>query len=937
MFADQAPDWRAWDPGPHWQESVPRVFGGSEFVSKTCIAQPGVLAELVSSGDLHRRYPPGTLAEAARAIVAGVAGPETLNTQLRAFRRREALRVAWRDLAGWADLDEVMETMSELADACIDAALNRLHTWFCRERGAPIGSGSGEPVALTVLGLGKLGGRELNFSSDVDLIFAYAEEGETDAARPISNHEFFTRLGRALIQTLDAVTAEGYVFRVDLRLRPNGDSGPLVLSFDATEHYYQTHGRDWERYALIKARPVAGAVEAGYRLLERLMPFVYRKYLDYGAIESIRSMKLLIERELSRKGLADNVKLGKGGIREIEFIAQSFQLIRGGRDRGLQDNRLLPTLDRLAQRKVLPAEVCADLRRAYVHLRNVEHRLQMFADQQTHRLPKDDLQRARVAWATRCASWEATEAAISTTMSAVHGHFENIFTSSDERGEDHTQSSLQDLWQGSLSDAAALRTLRDCGYDDADQAVAVIESFRRSKAYHAHSKYGRERVDRLMPRVIRACAQTDAPVEALGRLIQLIESIGRRSAYLALLVENPLALTQLVKLCAASRWVSSWISRYPILLDELLDPISVEKTGTAEALETELTQLLAAVDSEDLDGQMRILREVRHAHVLNVAAADVSGLIDSTQVGIRLSHIAEIILERSVQCVADGLRAKVGAPSAGSGAVEGVHFGVVGYGKLGSRELGYSSDLDIVFLHTGSDPQGMTEGGTRSIPNAQYYGRLGQRIVHVVTTRTAAGSVYDLDMRLRPSGRAGALVTSLEAYREYQLNKAWTWEHQALVRARMVTGPARLREAFEDVRREILTLKRDTESLREDIVSMRHKMMEANDQSTDIDFDLKLGRGGIVDIEFIVQYYVLRWAHAHPELTIPRNNLDLLARLVELELIAPPEESTLASAYSRYLAVDHRCKLAEQPSVIPSSELKSVREEVTDCWAQTFS
>jgi len=932
---EQAPDCLAWSSDQEWRASIPRVFGCSEFVAKACIADPRILKDLVTSGDLRRRHPPSIFTESLGRTLAEVSNETELSAALRKFRRREAVRIAWRDLAGWADLDEVTEAMSELADACIERALERLYAWLCAARGAPIGAVSSAPVGLTVLGLGKLGGRELNFSSDIDLIFAYSEDGETDGPRPISNHEFFTRLGRALIKTLDAVTEDGFVFRVDLRLRPNGDSGPLVLSFDATEHYYQAHGREWERYALVKARSVAGAIEEGNRLLDNLLPFVYRKYLDYGAFESIRSMKNLIERELSRKGMANNIKLGKGGIREIEFIAQSFQLIRGGRDQRLQDNRLLHTLDQLRDSGVLAPSVCAELSQAYVHLRNVEHRLQMLADHQTHRLPTQEVHRARIVWATGSESWERFESAVFTTMQRVHAHFQNIFTTTADRDEDHRIVQLQDLWHGGLDGPAAQAVLREMGYQDAEHTAALIDSLRRGKAYHAHSKYGRERIDRLMPLVIRACAATAAPVEALARLIRLVESIGRRSAYLALLVENPLALTQLVNLCAASSWVSSWISRYPILLDELLDPISAEKAGTRKALDSELAELLASTDSDDLDGQMRALREVRHAHVLKVAAADVSGLIDSAQVGIRLSWIAEIILAYGVRCAQIGLQGKLGAPKLTDNNGE-AHFGVVGYGKLGSMELGYSSDLDIVFLYAGAEPNGMTTGGARSIPNTQYYGRLAQRLVHVLTTRTSAGSAYDLDMRLRPSGRAGALVTSLESYRDYQLNKAWTWEHQALVRARMVTGPEPLHRAFEDVRREVLCLPREAESLRQEIVSMRHKMAVANDQSTDTQFDLKLGRGGIVDIEFIVQYYVLRWAHEYAQLTTPRNNLDLLARLSELGLIPQLEQYELASAYSQYLSIDHRCKLAEQPSIIADPDLKAVRDTVVGYWRQIF-
>ncbi len=920
---------------PTWRDSVPRVWACSDFAANTCIARPALIAELVSSGDLTRRYRAGEVTGKVAAALDQIESEEALLRELRQLRLREALRVAWRDLAGWADLEEVMATMSELADACTHHAVQKLYRWMCEQRGVPT-SGSGDTIGLTVLGLGKLGGGELNFSSDIDLIFAYAEDGETRSDRPITNHEFFTKLGRQLIRALEHITEDGLVFRVDMRLRPNGDSGPLVLSFDATEHYYQTHGRDWERYALIKARVIAGDLEGGERLLDHLRPFVYRKYLDFGAFEAIRSMKGLIERELRRKRVADNIKLGQGGIREIEFIAQSFQLIRGGRDRALQSNHLLPTLRYLARSGNLTESAADQLQQAYVFLRTVEHRLQMLADRQTHVLPSDALERARLAYAMGHRSWSEFEPELRRLMRRVHEQFEQVFAAPQNDGEPHAPTLMQDLWSGALDQGAALKALAEAGYTNPETAWQILRGLRSGKVYQAHSKYGRERLDRLMPMLISAAGLSERSNDTLARLIRLIEAVGRRSVYLALLFENPLALSQLVKLSAASDWISAWISKHPLLLDELLDPISSEAASSPPDIALELNERLAQIETGDLESQMEVLREIRNAHVLRVAAADVSGLIDWTTVGRRLCAIAEVVLEAVTQVAMAGLQQRFGAPTAPAGSDRAPQFGIVAYGKLGSLELGYNSDLDLIFVHEGAAPHGLTEGGARQISNEQYYGRLAQRIVHILTTRTPSGELYEIDMRLRPSGRAGTLVTSIDAFRSYQLQSAWTWEHQALVRARPVTGVPELRASFEQARKELLTMARDPEALRRDVNAMRDRMIAANDRSDEQRFDLKLGRGGIVDIEFIVQYYVLRWAHDYPGLTEPRNNIDIIESLARLGLVAEADASVLREVYHRYLATEHRLKLADQPPLIDRTELADERRQITQLWASLF-
>ncbi len=915
------------------QRQLLQVWAGSDFVAKTCLQKPALVSDLMQSGDLDRTYDPGELMRRAATVFANVADMATLQRVMRRFRLRESVRIAWRDLAGMACLDEVMALMTELADCCVQQALDYAYRWMTESMGTPRDKSGGQSVPFIVLGLGKLGGRELNFSSDIDLIFTYGADGETDAQRPISNHQFFTKLGRELISALETRTEDGYVFRVDMRLRPNGRSGPLALSFDATENYYQTHGRGWERYALTKARVVAGDRQAGERLLARLRPFVYRKYLDYGAFESIREMKQLIERELERKDIARNIKLGQGGIREIEFIAQSFQLIRGGREPALQSNRLFEALDQLDSIGALETKVVAELKQAYLFLRNLEHRLQMMHDQQTHMLPLGDDEQTRLAFVTGYSDWSACERRIHEVMQTVHDHFKQVFVTRTE--SQPAVISLQDVWLGAADEDVALQSLAVSGYSDPKTALEQLQAFRHSKAYHAHSNYGRERVDRLMPLLIHQAASTQNPNNTLQRLLQLVETIGRRSAYLMLLVENPLALSQLVRLSAASAWISSWISRYPLLLDELLDPISTSVSVTPESLIGEIQQRLASVSGDDLEDQMEVLREVRQAQTLKVAAADVLEFVTTQDVARQLCVIAEAMLDTVVTLAGNSLRAAYGEPSPVD-EPRRPEFGIVAYGKLGSFELGYHSDLDLVFLHHGATLHGMTVGGDRSLPNQQYYGRLGQRIVHMLTTRTPSGVIYEIDTRLRPSGRSGPLVTALDAYHSYQLQRAWTWEHQALVRARMVNGSEAMKCRFEAIRFEVLTQARDPKALKRDICAMRQKMVDARDRSNDDCFDLKQGIGGIVDIEFIVQYYVLGWAHMHPELTGPRSSLEVLGVLEATGLVSHADYQVLADAYRRYLTTEHRLKLAEQAPLVSGDDLADTRRMVAALWQRFF-
>ncbi len=916
-------------------QRLAHVWACSEFVARACTQDPALLADLIATGELLHRQGPAALAVRVREAAAGADDEAALMRRLRILRRRELVRIAWRDLAGWADLDEVLAELSELGAACIDEALGWLHADLQKRYGTPVGEDSGAAVRMVVLGLGKLGGGELNFSSDVDLIFAYPEGGSTDGARPISNHEFFLQFGRRLIGVLSEKTEDGFVFRVDMRLRPNGSSGELVLSFDAMEQYYQIHGREWERYALIKARVVGGDRAAGEMLLVQLRPFVYRKYLDYGAVEAIREMKVMINRELVRRGMRSNIKQGPGGIREIEFIGQAFQLIRGGREPELQERSILRTLELLAARGHLQAETTVQLEAAYRFLRVTENRLQMVADRQTHQLPQHALEQLRLATAMGFADWQSFIASLRQHMNRVQRHFDQVFAEPRHTRARAGAPALAAVWAGTLERSAALEALARAGFAEPQAVLAQLQALREGLVYTSFSSEGRSRLDRLLPLLLAAAGETPEPTTTLARLVKLIEAIGRRSAYLVLLVENPVALSQLVKLSSASAWIASWISQHPVLLDELLQPAGLYAPAPPTVLETELSERLARVPDDDLEAQMDILREFRHGHVLRVAAADVGPGLPAEEVSRHLCDIAEVVLRRCLQIAYAGLVRRYGAPGGGAGDGPQPGFAVVAYGKLGSLELGYGSDLDMIFLYEAGDASGETSG-PRVVSNEIFFARLGQRLIHILTTRTRAGQLYEVDMRLRPSGQSGPLVTTLSAFRAYQLEQAWTWEHQALVRARAIAGKDELRQAFEQVRREVLGRPRDPERLRAEVTEMRERMRSAQRRHGEESFELKHDRGGIVDIEFMVQYWVLLWAARYPELTRHTDNISILGVLADTGVLAPERAQLLIAAYRHYLATEHRLKLTERKRPIGPAELGGYPQGVAQIWCEVF-
>lgn len=924
-----------------------QVWEASGFVVQSCSRDLGLLPRLIAAGDLERSYLQHELdSQLKDQLVDMVEDDQSLGRVLRQFRRYQMVRIIWRDIAGRAPLAETLEDLSDLADACISQAMQLLYAWACDELGTPRNK-SGDAQQLVVLGMGKLGARELNLSSDIDLIFAYPEAGQTDSERPKTNEQFFIRLSQRLVQVLDKVNADGFVFRVDTRLRPFGNAGPLAMSFDAMESYYASQAREWERYAMIKARVVAGSPTAEKQLMGMLRPFVYRRYLDYGAIESLREMKRLISKELHKKGMEGNIKLGPGGIREIEFIGQAFQLIRGGRDKALQMRPILPVLGLLEERGILPGYVVRELTQAYEFLRMVENRIQAWADKQTHRLPVDDEGRLRLARAMQYPDWTEFSVALEQHRHNVQCHFDMLFTAPQTDGDTEAEQ-LAGVWLNTLDRDDALEALYDAGFGDAAEALRQLVQFRDGHACRALGARGRERINQLMPMLLEAVGQmgiinhsrglpakrhATTNVQALGRVLGLLESIARRTAYIALLVENPIALSQLVRLSGMSPWIARLLIRYPILLDELLDPRRLYSPLKRSELENELAAQMSGLEEDDLESQMDRLRLFAQSNRLRVAAADVTEHIPLMVVSDYLTEIAETVISRVVELAWNELVRRHGRP-AGLGPDE-TGLAVVAYGKLGGIELGYGSDLDIVFLHGIDDPFAVTDGD-KPVAVDVYYARMAQRMIHLFTTRTPSGILYEIDMRLRPNGNSGMLVSSMKTFESYQNQNAWTWEHQALVRARVVAGDPRVDARFEAVRREVLSQPRDLPKLRHDVLEMREKMRGQLDKSKAEQFDLKQGHGGIVDIEFMVQYWVLRWAAQHAELLGWTDNIRLLETLKGLALLSSDLADRLMEAYRVLRAAYHCSALQDQPALIGNDQFETERNLVRQIWHETF-
>ncbi len=863
---------------------------------------------------------------------AQITDDASLKKALRQLRQRVIVRTIYRDLNGLADLQEVLQTTTQLAEITLNTATQYHQTWLQALHGKPVDM-AGNPQHLIIIGMGKLGGGELNVSSDIDLIFAYQEAGETQGENIISNQrlsnqDFFSKLGKKVISALDEVTEDGFVFRVDMRLRPFGSEGVLVSSVDALEEYYQNQGREWERYAWIKGRVVCPQDITLQANIHRLLrPFIFRKYLDYNALASMRGLKLQIHRDVLQKGQSDNIKLGRGGIREIEFIAQVFQLMRGGRDTSLQIKPTLGVLALLKDKGLLPEKTVTELSEAYEFLRNLEHRLMYVDDAQTQELPKTDDAKARIANAMNYEDWTTFLTKLNSYRQNVQQHFDATFTDANTSQQASKDSLVPEksLWAGALNTADAEQALQKLGYTEPGETLRRLNALHQANRYLQLPELSRQRFDALMPHVISLAATMQNPEVTLMRVIDLLESICRRASYLALLAEHAQAMHLVVKLCSSSPWLANYLTQHPILLDELLDTRTLYAAPDFAAMRTDLVKRLAEFEG-DVERQMDTMRHFKHASVFRLAAQDINGELALETLSDYLSALAELILSVSLETIWPYIKGKH---------IEVPKFAVIGYGKLGGKELGYASDLDIIFLYDDEAPEA-----------GEVYARFAQRINNWFNSLTSAGLLYETDLQLRPDGNSGLLVSTVAAFRDYQLNKAWVWEHQAITRARFVAGDSKIGKIFEQIRIEVLTQARDVEKLKTEVLSMREKMRAAQSASSKNSlsqnntemFELKNGAGGIIDVEFLVQFLVLVHAKQHPQLTQNIGNIALLKLLATLNIIDAGSAEKVAVAYREYRKLQHALKLQGAPHTrVEATSARAHMAAVKALWSQVFA
>ncbi|MCC3844922.1 bifunctional [glutamate--ammonia ligase]-adenylyl-L-tyrosine phosphorylase/[glutamate--ammonia-ligase] adenylyltransferase [Vibrio parahaemolyticus] len=855
---------------------------------------------------------------------------------LRQFRNREMVYIAWKDFLHAWTLEESLRHLSQLAEAMIFETYQWQYKICCAEWGTPTNA-EGEAQPMLIIGMGKLGGGELNFSSDIDLIFTYPENGETQGARrSIANAQFFTRLGQRIIKALDQQTFDGFCYRVDMRLRPFGESGPLVMSYAALEDYYQEQGRDWERYAMIKARVMGCEMYPQYQELRKMLrPFVFRRYIDFSAIQSLRRMKSMISSEVRRRGLTNNIKLGAGGIREIEFIAQVFQLIRGGREPSLRNRGLLETLSGIEELALLTPQEVSNLEAAYKYLRQLENLLQAMADKQTQTLPDCDIERLKLATAMQLESWDLLIEQTQQHMNKVHQVFETLIGDDEEDEGSTIARHFHELWDmANKQDVLELILEQDIQVEEPAIFSKAIINFKADLAKKTLGPRGREVLNRLMPKVFDAVfAHPDAQF-GLPRALHLLHNICTRTTYLELLDEHPAALVQLVRLCTASPMISEQLSRYPILLDELIDPQQLYNPIPLDSYRTELRDFLARIPEDDMEQQMEALRQFKQICILRIAAADIAGVLPVMKVSDHLTYLAEAIVEAVVSQAWLQVSEKYGEPTHVKDR-EGKGFAVIGYGKVGGWELGYNSDLDIVFMH--DCLVDVYTDGKKEIDGRQFYLRLAQRIIHIFSTRTASGILYEVDTRLRPSGASGLLVSPIDAFDDYQHQDAWTWEHQALVRARMIYGDEPLAIAFHNTRHDVLCKPRDEQTLKKEVVEMREKMRDHLGGKKSGRFMIKQDVGGITDIEFLAQYLVLNYSHEKPKLTRWCDNVRIYETLIAQGVMEEDQAMQLIRAYTTMRNEIHHRNLLNLDADVVEDKFVAEREWVKQAWNQWFA
>ncbi|ASI69831.1 glutamine-synthetase adenylyltransferase [Diaphorobacter nitroreducens] len=887
---------------------------------------------------LHRRYqaelallPPGvptreTMAQACDALLAR---GHDLGAALRILRQLVMERLITLDCDQAAPLSDITLAVTRLAELALDRACRHARTELDARHGAPLGP-LGQPVQLWIVGMGKLGARELNVSSDIDLIYVYEHEGETagqpDGRGKLSNHEYFARAVKAIYSLVGDTTEHGFVFRVDLALRPHGNSGPPAVSLASLEEYLLVHGREWERFAWLKSRVVAPLDCLGMPNVQALrgvvLPFVFRRYLDYSVFDALRSLHRQIRDHAAKRSAghperANDVKLSRGGIREIEFTVQLLQVVRGGQFPELRCRPTLEALERLARAGLMPQETAEQLAAAYTFLRRVEHRIQYLDDQQTHVLPTrdDDL-----AWIARTLGLNCCD-----FLRALDAHRELVAQEFDILlgGTGHKQCSNGGCGgpraAAAASPAPDLEALLEQLPAKVRERVAEWRTHPRVQGLRDEA---RARLFRIVQRTGRWLAEGQVNEDAAVRLVGWLEPLLRRESYLALLLERPSVHEHLLHLLGAARWPARYMLQHPGVIDELAGDALLSERFVPADFERELGLRLAALQStgeDDDENLLDLLRRAHHAETFRTLARDVERRITVEQVADDLSALADSVLRVTAEWCWGRLRNRHR---------EQPQFAVIGYGKLGGKELGYGSDLDIVFVFDDDDERA-----------PEVYAAFVRKLINWLTVKTGEGDLFEIDTALRPNGNSGLLVTSFQAYADYQQqrgsNTAWTWEHQAMTRARFVMGSEGLHARFDAVRQAVITAPRDAAALRSEIVAMRERVRSAHPAPAD-QFDVKHSPGGMVDAEFAVQYLVLAHSAAHPELQGNVGNIALLQRAEAAGLLPAGVGRAAADAYRTLRHVQHRARLNEEPTRVPPETLAAEQGAVRALWRAVF-
>jgi glutamate-ammonia-ligase adenylyltransferase len=923
-----------WQPVVDYMESHRISDAAREKIERLAIASPYALAQLQRQPELIEQLSELAEFELDARVIELEEGEkidiDQVKRQLRLYRHRKLLEIMYLDVVAENPLQTTLLQLSDLADQLVRSALDICQRQLSAKHGQPVET-NGEPMELNIIAMGKLGGRELNFSSDIDLICCYDGDGELSGYGQLSYQEYFSRVTRLLTQLLSDTTADGFVYRVDLRLRPWGESGPVVLNHSALEHYYQLHGREWEQYAMIKARIISGSEASRRSLAAMLRPFIYRKYLDYRVFDGLATLKAKIDAQAKSRGMRVNIKVGQGGIREIEFFVQAFQILRGGRNHELQCSGIFDAFEALRKHGFVDGDSLERLRAAYCYLRLLENRIQMFDDQQTHDLPDDPGQQQRIAATMGFADWNAVLEQLQLHRRQVGACFNDLFKQEDSpKPEAVIDVSLAE----GIEEGQQWDFIENSGLAESAEITGLLNRFLQSKAWNFMSARAKQRFNVLLPRLLEEIRISDRPEILFERFLRLFSSIAGRSVYFELLFQNRSLLQRLASLFDLSEWIAGEVSQYPMLLENLIQGGDQQRFDKAVLLQR-LQQQLATIEG-DTELELDSLRLFKREQTLVIACAELAGEIETIEVCHYLCDLAEVVLEAVYQLASKALQQQYGQPECSeNGTRRPASLAIIGYGKLGGFELHYQSDLDLIFLHD-SGGEAQYTSGDKSVENSVYFARLAQKIISMTSVLTASGKLYEIDSRLRPEGSSGLLVSSSTAYLRYQLEKAWTWEHQALVRARMVAGSDALRSGFAEIRTRVLTLERDQERLRKDIVDMRERMYRAKRPPEGDRVDLKQSRGGMVDIEFMVQYWVLSLANSIGSDCLYSDNISLLKALFRKDLITG-SQSQLVEIYQDYHRLLHQFVLQNQSAEMDTELIAEQIAHVKNCWNECFS